>query len=95
VVFDVGGVLERVDDADWPRRWLHDWAAQAGVAVADVETYLARHEPPGGVATGAVSEAEVRDLYTRALGLSGDAADALMADMWDRYCGNDLSMWRR
>lgn len=88
VVFDVGGVLERVDDAYWPGRWLSDWAERADVPIADVHAYLARHEPSGGVATGSVTEAQMRDLYASALGLSAGAADELMAEMWDHYCGS-------
>lgn len=87
VVFDAGGVLERVDDADWPARWLQDWSVRAGVPVSEVEDHLARHEPPGAVATGAVSEAQLRELYASALRLSGAEADQLMAEMWDLYCG--------
>lgn len=88
VVFDAGGVLERVDDADWPVRWLHDWSERAGVSVSEVQAHLDRHEPTAGIATGEVSEAQFRELYASALGLSGASADQLMVEMWDLYCGS-------
>jgi putative hydrolase of the HAD superfamily len=87
VVFDVGGVLERVDDAFWPQLWIGKWERRAGVAPGHVASQLARHAPLTGAATGAISEEQVRALYADALGLDDQQADALMAEMWDGYCG--------
>ena len=95
VVFDVGGVLERVDDANWPARWLDRWAERAGVPMPEVEDHLARHEPPDGIATGLVTEAQVQELYASALRLDAAEADRMMTEMWDLYCGTlDEEMYR-
>ena len=87
VVFDIGGVLERVDDATWPQRWISEWEQIAGVASGHVEAQIAQREPVDGVASEAVSEAEFQRMYADALGLDDEQAAAMMADMWDRYCG--------
>lgn len=95
VVFDVGGVLERVDDASWPARWIERWAERSGVPMPEVDDHLTRHEPPDGIATGLVTEAQVRELYATALRLNAAEADHMMAEMWDLYCGSlDEEMYR-
>jgi FMN phosphatase YigB (HAD superfamily) len=87
VVFDVGGVLERVDDETWPTRRIERWEWRAGVPTGHVAEQLAKHEPMDGVVTGAISEAEVRRMYTEALGLDDGQAAEMMAEMWNGYCG--------
>jgi putative hydrolase of the HAD superfamily len=87
VVFDVGGVLERVDDATWAESWIQRWEQRAGVPAGHLAERLAKHEPHGSVETGEVSEEDVRRLYADALGLDAQQADDMMAEMWDGYCG--------
>lgn len=87
VVFDIGGVLERVDDATWPEVWIDRWERRAGVAAGQVAERLARHEPLDGVVTGEISEGRIRQMYADALGLTEHAAAEMMAEMWDGYCG--------
>lgn len=95
VVFDVGGVLEIVDDANWPAQWIQSWAERSGVPMPEVESHLARHEPTDGIATGLVTEAQVRELYAGALRLDAAGADQLISEMWDLYCGTlDEEMYR-
>src|SRR3954454_3376513 len=87
VVFDVGGVLERVDDASWPAVWVQRWEQRAGVATGRVAERLAQHAPLDGVVTGHILEDEVRRVYADALGLDERQAAEMMAEMWDGYCG--------
>jgi len=87
VVFDIGGVLERVEDDAWPEIWVRRWESRMGVAPGAFEAGLAGHSPPGSMLLGEVSEAQVRAMYAGALGLSEDEADTMMAEMWDAYCG--------
>jgi putative hydrolase of the HAD superfamily len=87
VVFDIGGVLEVVDDDAWPERWVRRWGDRAGMEPAALETAMAGHEPAGSVVTGEVSEAQMRQMYAGALGLDDHQADQMMAQMWDAYCG--------
>jgi len=93
VVFDIGGVLERVDDDAWPEIWVRRWEDRRGLAPGALQAGLARHAPAGSVVVGVVSEAQMRAMYTAALGLSEDEADAMMTEMWDAYCGElDVAM---
>jgi HAD superfamily hydrolase (TIGR01509 family) len=83
VVFDIGGVLERVG----PPLWLDAWRARLGLNEPEFDAALARVDPDDLVETGGLSEAEMRASYAEALGLSAAEADELMADIWDWYCG--------
>jgi HAD superfamily hydrolase (TIGR01509 family) len=87
VVMDLGDVLERVGDAAWPTRWAERWAGQAGLDAAGLEAALGRHEPVGDLVTGEATEADFRRLYAAALDLGEERATAMMAEMWDGYCG--------
>lgn len=87
VVFDLGGVLERVDDAAWPQAWAGRWEQHAGLAPGALQAGLVAHRPVGSVTTGEVSESRLREAYARTLGLDDEAAEAMMADLWDCYCG--------
>lgn len=87
VVFDIGGVLERVEDDAWPEIWVRRWESRMGLAPGAFQAGLARHSPSGSMLLGEVSEAQMRAAYAAALGLSGDETDAMMAELWDAYCG--------
>jgi epoxide hydrolase-like predicted phosphatase len=84
VAFDIGGVLERVA----PEKEISvRWAQRLGMTEAEVEAALARVDPGGVIATGGVTEAEMRNRYATLLGLPNSQADEFMADLWDWYCG--------
>jgi putative hydrolase of the HAD superfamily len=80
-VFDVGGVLERVDDEMWPQTWIGGWERRMGLPAGYVEAALP------GWGTGPPTEAQMRAAYGAALGLDEAQRDQLMAEMWDGYCG--------
>ena len=84
---DLGDVLERVGDSAWPTRWAERWAGEAGLDADGLAAALARHEPLGDLTTGEASEADFRAAYASALALSEDRVEAMMAEMWDGYCG--------
>jgi len=84
VVFDVGNVLERVEDVD---AWLGRWRDRLGMQVDGFKAALGRVDPRGAIGTGGVSEAEHRKGFRYALGLTEADADEFLADMWDWYCG--------
>ncbi len=84
VVFDVGGVLERVGDADV---WLGAWRTRLGIEPDDFEVRFAQVDPRGLVGTGDITEGEYRQRCLEAFGMSEYDADVFIADMWDWYCG--------
>lgn len=83
-MFDIGGVLERVDAPDFRDQWRR----RLGFSVAYFEAAVARVDPDGIVVTGGLSEQRLRLQYAGALGLSPEQADLFMADMWAWYCGD-------
>ena len=82
-VFDIGGVLEMVDDDLWQDQWIARWEGLAGASPGTL-----RRSPFVGH-----SEADFRIRVVTALGLSADRADLAMAEWWDAYCGElDVAM---
>src|SRR4051794_37277628 len=93
VVVDIGGVLERVDDASWPQKFMSRWERRSNLRAGHLAEKIAHHAPTEDVATGRITEAEVRDLYAAALGLDVAEVDEMWAEMWDAYCGElDVEM---
>jgi putative hydrolase of the HAD superfamily len=87
VVFDIGGVLERVDDDTWPGELMARWEQQANVPAGHLAEVLAGRLDPDAVATGAIAESALRSLYAEALQLDEDSASRMTAEFWDAYCG--------
>ena len=87
VVFDIGGVLERVDDDAWPETWVGRWERRMNLPEGHLAAALVEHAPGGDVVTGGVTEAQLRAMYAGALGLDEEQADQMMTEMWDAYCG--------
>src|SRR3954466_7624133 len=87
VVVDIGGVLERVDDASWPEKWMSRWERRRNLPAGHLGERIAHHAPTEDVATGRITESEIRDLYAAALGLQVAEVDQMWAEMWDAYCG--------
>lgn len=85
-VFDLGGVLEIVDDDRWQAEWIARWEETAGagsgalIGGADPQVRAALDD-------GSITEELIRAWCARALGLSARQAEEMLADMWDRYCG--------
>jgi FMN phosphatase YigB (HAD superfamily) len=83
VVFDLGGVLEHVEDDAWPEVWIGRWERRVHLPLGHVVATLAEHEPTDDMVTGKMSEAQMRERYARMLGLDDDLAQQMMAEMWD------------
>ena len=76
-VFDIGGVLEIVDDDAWQGAWVSRWEAFAGVPEGTL-----RRSPFSGHSEGAF-----RARLVSTLRLGPTDADRAMAEWWDAYCG--------
>jgi putative hydrolase of the HAD superfamily len=81
VVFDIGSVLEVIDDDVFPAPFEDRHGLEAGAVV------LASASFPGDPGVGQMTETEVRLHWQRGLGLTDDQADELMRDYWVWYCG--------
>ncbi len=84
VVFDVGGVLERVEDVDV---WLSREAARLKLERQAFDERMAMIDPRELMGTGALSEEAYRRRFMDVFGRGESDADVFMADMWDWYCG--------
>jgi hypothetical protein len=66
VVFDIGGVLEQVQDDAWPKIWIGGWERRMNLPAGHVTAVL---ESTGDMVTAQMSEVQIRDLYADVLGL--------------------------
>jgi epoxide hydrolase-like predicted phosphatase len=85
VIFDIGGVLERVADPDVELG--AKWRGRLGLDQAAFSAAMHAVDPQLRAQTGHMSEAEYRGRCAAELGLSAAQADEFMSDMWDWYCG--------
>jgi epoxide hydrolase-like predicted phosphatase len=85
VAFDIGGVLERVQDPDLALG--QRWQERLGLTRAAFYQAMASADPGQLATTGGLSESQYKERCTVALGLTGTQPDEFMADMWDWYCG--------
>jgi FMN phosphatase YigB (HAD superfamily) len=84
VVFDIGGVLEKVDDASGVRERSR---LRTGLTEAEFEARRASVDPHDLMITGGMDEATYRRRNADAFGWDDATADAFLADFWDWYCG--------
>lgn len=80
VVFDIGGVLEIVDDSVFPE----PFRQRHGIDAALFEEAFAF---PGDPTVGEMTEAEVEEHMRETLGLDDDQHAELVADLWRWYLG--------
>jgi len=81
VVFDIGGVLEIIDDSVFPGAW-------PGRLGLGTDEFLLRLDGlPGDPVIGEVTETEIQDHWQQSLDLGDAAATELMEDFWRWYVG--------
>ena len=85
VVFDLGGVLEHIDDPGL--EFEPKWRNRLGMSAADFTAAMNTVDPDRLTRTGNMNEAEYRERCAAALGLSDGQLQEFMADTWDLYCG--------
>ncbi|WP_223626266.1 HAD-IA family hydrolase [Microbacterium sp. EST19A] len=86
VLFDIGGVLEVVDDDTWQEQWWQRWSDRAGLARAEVDARVDAADLPRIDVTSGRAE-EFWSGLASALELDPDQLEAMRADFWDEYCG--------
>jgi FMN phosphatase YigB (HAD superfamily) len=86
VLFDIGGVLELVDDDTWQEQWRRRWCSRTGLPLAEFDARINAAELPAiDVTTG--TEGEFWDRLAAVLELGETDRVAMRADFWDAYCG--------
>lgn len=87
VLFDIGGVLEFVDDDTWQEQWWQRWCAASGFSRAEFDRRIADARLPRiDLTTG--FEAQFWAGLSGALGFDELQGAAMRADFWDSYCGH-------
>lgn len=86
ILFDIGGVLELVDDDAWQEQWWQRWCVRTGLTRAAFDARVEAAELPAIDLTSG-TESEFWDRLAAALDLDESARTAIRADFWDAYCG--------
>lgn len=87
VLFDIGGVLEHVDDGQWQEELMTRWADRAGMSRAEYDAAIEAADLPRiDLVQGRA--AVYWDGFARALGFTREQRDEALAEMWDSYCGD-------
>lgn len=81
VVFDIGSVLEIIDDTAFPGSW------PGRLGLDDDEFSVRLDGLPGDPVLGEVTEDQVRIHWQRSLDLSNEVIEELMDDFWRWYVG--------
>lgn len=86
ILFDIGGVLEVVDDDTWQEQWWGRWRDRSSLDRAEFDARVAAADlPPIDVTDGQAGVFWQR--LAAALDLDADQATAIRTDFWDAYCG--------
>lgn len=86
ILFDIGGVLELVDDGPWQEQLKNRWAARADLTRLEYDERLAAAGLPRiDIEQGRA--AEYWDGFARTLGFTPAQQEVALAEMWDAYCG--------
>jgi HAD superfamily hydrolase (TIGR01549 family) len=84
VVFDIGGVLERVGP---PMAWLGPWLEELSLTGDELRQAMEAAAPAEQIELGALTEPQYRARITAALGLTAEQERRFFAGMWEWYCG--------
>ena len=86
VLFDIGGVLEVVDDDAWGARFQSRWQERSGFGLEEYRARLIAAELPD-ISRRSNLETEYWTRTGRALDMEPAEAEAMRAEMWNEYCG--------
>lgn len=86
VLYDIGGVLELVDDDRWPQMLEKRWSVRVGLTVEALRARLDAADLPDTTLQAGV-EGEFWQKFAAALALDDAEVAAMRAQLWDAYCG--------
>lgn len=86
ILFDIGGVLEIVDDDSWQEQWWTRWREHSGLEQVDFDARVAGADLPA-IDTTTGTEGVFWQRLGTAIGLDDADREAMRADFWDAYCG--------
>jgi putative hydrolase of the HAD superfamily len=97
LLFDVGGVLEIVDDDAWPDLWATRWSDRLGLAPSEFRARVEAADLPDVATRTGVGEQWWR-MLAAAVGADAGVLAEMRAHHWDLYCGEanaELLAWAR
>ncbi|WP_432789206.1 HAD-IA family hydrolase [Brevibacterium sp. K11IcPPYGO002] len=86
VLFDIGGVLEVVDDDTWGQHFVRRWQERSGFSAEEYRARIMTADLPV-IDRRADTRIEYWSKLGRALEMDSILIEAMQADMWDEYCG--------
>ena len=86
VLFDIGGVLEVVDDDAWGKLFARRWQELSGFSLEEYRARLTAAELPD-ISRHAGIRADYWARIGQALDKDSSFAEAMEAEMWNEYCG--------
>lgn len=86
ILFDIGGVLEVVDDDTWQEQWWERVQEVSGLPRGAVDARVAAADLPSIDVTVGTEDVFWAGLAS-ALDLDDSQRDAVRTDFWDAYCG--------
>ncbi|WP_423059020.1 HAD-IA family hydrolase [Brevibacterium linens] len=86
MLFDIGGVLEVVDDDTWGKRFARRWQELSGFSLEEYRARLTVAELPD-ISRLVGIRADYWARVGQALDKDSSFAEAMEAEMWDEYCG--------
>ncbi|GAA1534607.1 hypothetical protein GCM10009803_14100 [Microbacterium ginsengiterrae] len=86
ILYDIGGVIEMVDDHRWPGELEERWGARLGLSVDELRRCLHAADLPDTTLRSGVAEEYWRG-FGAALGIDTADVEEMRSQMWDAYCG--------
>lgn len=88
ILYDIGGVIELVDDHSWPTELRARWSGRFGLLPAEYDARLAAADLPDTTVNVGVAERYWRGVAD-ALNLSDADVESMRGELWDAYCGEE------
>ncbi len=86
ILYDIGGVLELVDDHTWPQQLEQAWSDRLGLPVDVFRARLNGADLPDTTLQSGVAT-EYWQKLGAALEIEDAEVDSMRAQLWDAYCG--------
>ncbi|MDQ0645356.1 HAD family hydrolase [Microbacterium murale] len=90
ILYDIGGVIEIVDDHSWPAELRTRWSTRFGLLPEEYDAKLAAADLPDTTVNSGVVDQHWRGVAD-ALGLSDADVESMQTELWDAYCGAENS----
>ena len=88
ILYDIGGVIEIVDDHSWPTELRVRWSDRLGLTPEEYDARLLAADLPDTTVQSGIADQYWRGV-AEALLLSDAEIASMRAELWDAYCGDE------